>query len=67
MYNYHFHRFFSKSSQVSLYALEEALEGRIRQIPFNAIQALDVVMRHLVTNILALTLNKPNYCCFLLR
>jgi hypothetical protein len=28
--------------------LEEALEGRIRQIPFNAIQALDVVMRHLV-------------------
>jgi hypothetical protein len=34
--------------QVSLYALEEALEGRIRQIPFNAIQALDVVMRHLV-------------------
>lgn len=37
--------------QVSLYALEEALEGRIRQIPFNAIQALDVVMRHLVSTI----------------
>lgn len=35
------------ADQVSLYALEEALEGRARQIPFNAIQALDVVMRHL--------------------
>jgi len=35
------------AEQVSLYALEEALEGRSRQIPFNAIQALDVVMRHL--------------------
>ena len=67
MYSSHFHRFSPKSFQVSLYALEEALEGRIRQIPFNAIQALDVVMRHLVTNILALTLNQPNYCCFLLR
>ena len=34
-------------AQVSLYALEEALEGRNNQIPFDAIQALDVVMRHL--------------------
>jgi len=34
-------------AQVSLYALEEALEGRTRQIPFDAIQAMDVVMRHL--------------------
>lgn len=34
-------------AQVSLYALEEALEGRNQQIPFDAIQALDVVMRHL--------------------
>ncbi len=34
-------------AQVSLYALEEALEGRTRTIPFDAIQALDVVMRHL--------------------
>ncbi len=34
-------------AQVSLYALEEALEGRTRLIPFDAIQALDVVMRHL--------------------
>merc|ERR1719195_2614717 len=34
-------------AQVSLYALEEALEGRTRQIPVDAIQALDVVMRHL--------------------
>ncbi|XP_026678240.1 protein argonaute-2 [Diaphorina citri] len=34
-------------AQVSLFALEEALEGRTRQIPFDAILALDVVMRHL--------------------
>lgn len=34
-------------AQVSLYGLEEALEGRTRQIPFEAILALDVVMRHL--------------------
>lgn len=34
-------------AQVSLYDLEEALEGRTRNIPFDAIQALDVVMRHL--------------------
>jgi hypothetical protein len=35
------------AAQVSLYALEEALEGRTRKIPQDAIQALDVVMRHL--------------------
>lgn len=35
------------AAQVSLFALEEALEGRTQQIPFEAIQALDVVMRHL--------------------
>lgn len=34
-------------SQVSLLALEDALEGRVNEIPFDAIQALDVVMRHL--------------------
>ena len=34
-------------AQISLHALEEALEGRVQQIPFEAIQALDVVMRHL--------------------
>ena len=34
-------------AQISLYALEEALEGRSRNIPYEAIQALDVVMRHL--------------------
>ncbi|XP_074657018.1 protein argonaute-2-like [Tubulanus polymorphus] len=34
-------------AQVSLYALEEGLEGKVHQIPFDAIQALDVVMRHL--------------------
>lgn len=33
--------------KVSLFALEEALEGRTRQIPYDAILALDVVMRHL--------------------
>lgn len=32
---------------MSLFALEEALEGRTRQIPYDAILALDVVMRHL--------------------
>lgn len=34
-------------AQVSLFNLEEALEGRTRQIPYDAILALDVVMRHL--------------------
>ncbi|XP_064651862.1 protein argonaute-2-like isoform X2 [Lineus longissimus] len=34
-------------AQVSLYALEEALDGKMQQIPFDAILALDVVMRHL--------------------
>ncbi|CAE1331422.1 ELF2C [Acanthosepion pharaonis] len=33
-------------AQVNLFALEEALTGRTQQIPFDAIQALDVVMRH---------------------
>ena len=33
-------------AQVSLYALEEALEGRNKAIPYDAIQALDVVLRH---------------------
>ncbi|XP_012942742.1 protein argonaute-1 [Aplysia californica] len=37
--------------QVSLFALEEALEGRTRQIPMEAVQALDVVMRHLPSKI----------------
>jgi eukaryotic translation initiation factor 2C len=35
------------AAQVSLYALEEALEGRSRKMSLDAIQALDVVMRHL--------------------
>ena len=34
-------------AQVSLVNLEEALEGRTRTIPYEAILALDVVMRHL--------------------
>ena len=33
--------------QISLHMLEEALEGRNMQMPYEAIQALDVVMRHL--------------------
>ena len=35
------------AAEVSLYSLEQALEGRARQIPYEAIQALDVIMRHL--------------------
>ena len=34
-------------AQVSLFALEQALEGKHNQIPFETIQALDVVLRHL--------------------
>ena len=34
-------------SQVSLDALEEALEGKSPLIPLDSVQALDVVMRHL--------------------
>lgn len=34
-------------SQISLYSLEEALEGRARRIPECAVEALDVIMRHL--------------------
>ncbi|PAA61921.1 hypothetical protein BOX15_Mlig021460g1 [Macrostomum lignano] len=33
--------------EVSLFALEEALEGRRRGIPMDAVNALDVIMRHL--------------------
>ncbi|XP_033109683.1 protein argonaute-2-like isoform X1 [Anneissia japonica] len=34
-------------AKVSLQSLEQALEGRISLIPYDAIQAIDVVMRHL--------------------
>lgn len=34
-------------AQISLFHLEDALEGRSQNMPFDAIQALDVVMRHL--------------------
>jgi len=34
-------------SQVSMYALQQALQGFCNQIPFETIQALDVVLRHL--------------------
>ncbi|XP_029634731.1 protein argonaute-2-like [Octopus sinensis] len=33
-------------AQVNLFALEEALSGRTQKIPYDATQALDVVMRH---------------------
>ena len=34
-------------SEVSLFALEEALQGRIQHIPQESVIALDVIMRHL--------------------
>lgn len=34
-------------AQIGLYQLEEALEGRQRIIPDDAVKALDVVLRHL--------------------
>lgn len=33
--------------QVSLSALEDAMEGRVRQVPFESVQAMDVILRHL--------------------
>ncbi|VDO55419.1 unnamed protein product [Haemonchus placei] len=35
------------AGQVSLSTLEDAMEGRIRQVPFEAVQAMDVILRHL--------------------
>ena len=34
-------------SLVDLYSLDEALEGRISQVPMEAVNALDVILRHL--------------------
>ena len=34
-------------AQVSLYALEDALQGKNMTVPYDSIQALDVIMRHL--------------------
>jgi eukaryotic translation initiation factor 2C len=34
-------------SQVSLSLLEEAMEGRVRTIPYESVQAMDVILRHL--------------------
>ena len=42
-----FHVTIKWSSQVSLSLLEEAMEGRIRTIPFESVQAMDVILRHL--------------------
>lgn len=33
--------------EVSLSTLEDAMEGRIRQVPFESVQAMDVILRHL--------------------
>ncbi|CAI2350295.1 unnamed protein product [Caenorhabditis sp. 36 PRJEB53466] len=33
--------------QVSLSTLEDAMEGRVRQVPFESVQAMDVILRHL--------------------
>lgn len=35
------------ASQVSLSTLDDAMEGRVRQVPFEAVQAMDVILRHL--------------------
>ncbi|TKR83033.1 hypothetical protein L596_016687 [Steinernema carpocapsae] len=32
---------------VNLTTLEEAMEGRVRQVPFESVQAMDVILRHL--------------------
>lgn len=34
-------------SQVSLSLLEEAMEGRVRNVPYESVQAMDVILRHL--------------------
>lgn len=38
---------FQLVSRVSLQALEDAMAGRIRQIPPESVQAMDVILRHL--------------------
>ena len=35
------------TGQVSLSTLEDAMEGKVRQVPFEAVQAMDVILRHL--------------------
>jgi eukaryotic translation initiation factor 2C len=47
-------------AQISLFHLEDALEGRSQNMPFDAIQALDVVMRHLPSMTYVLYSNKLN-------
>lgn len=34
-------------AKVSLFALEDALQGKTMNVPYESIQALDVIMRHL--------------------
>lgn len=33
--------------QVCLSALDDAMEGRVRQVPHEAVQSIDVILRHL--------------------
>lgn len=52
--------------QVSLSALEDAMEGRVRQVPFESVQAMDVILRHLpslkyVDTVLVVRLFFPNF------
>lgn len=35
---------------VSMFVLEEALKGRLKMIPFDSIQALDVVLRYFLSS-----------------
>ncbi|GMT26690.1 hypothetical protein PFISCL1PPCAC_17987, partial [Pristionchus fissidentatus] len=35
------------AGQVSLAAFDDAMEGRVRQVPFEAVQAMDVILRYL--------------------
>ena len=35
------------AQQISLFGLEEALQGKVREIPVDAIMAVDIIMRHL--------------------
>eukprot|EP00102_Acyrthosiphon_pisum_P021378 XP_016658588.1 PREDICTED: protein argonaute-2-like [Acyrthosiphon pisum] len=44
-----FHVYIKWLAQISLFDLEEALQGSRRPIPYDAVLALDVVMRHLAS------------------
>lgn len=50
-------------SQVSLSLLEEAMEGRIRTIPYESVQAMDVILRHL-PSLKYGSVGKKKFFCF---